>query len=203
VKDGKKIITKLWGSRRPPPNEIKKAYRKLMKHPRPQCGNKQAEERQGYQRAYAVLSDKKKREQYDQFGPSGFSQRYSQDIFRGFDVSDLFKDLGSLKNDVFPIFGGGGGRPRPNTGVRIFSGSRAARVMISGAPTPEGAEGRGWEGAGYGDGIALTFQEPLQREKNSASTAEPDPKTVKFPPGSAASCASRKGGGGACQRAIL
>jgi curved DNA-binding protein len=44
------------------------------------------------------------------FGPSGFSQRFSQeDIFRGFDISDLFKDLGFSNNDVFGrIFGGGG-----------------------------------------------------------------------------------------------
>jgi len=98
-------------------DEIKKAYRKLaMKHhPDRNAGNKQAEERfKDINEAYAVLSDKKKRTQYDQFGPSGFSQRYSQeDIFRGFDVSDLFKDLGFSQNDVFSrIFGGGGGGGR-------------------------------------------------------------------------------------------
>ena len=93
--------------------EIKKAYRKLaMKHhPDRNAGNKQAEERfKEINEAYAVLSDKGKRQQYDQFGPSGFSQRYSQeDIFRGFDINDLFKDLGFSTNDVFGrIFGGGG-----------------------------------------------------------------------------------------------
>lgn len=92
--------------------EIKKAYRKLALkyHPDRNPGNKQAEERfKEINEAYAVLSDKEKRRQYDQFGPAGFSQRFSQeDIFRGFDISDLFKDLGFSTGDVFSrIFGGG------------------------------------------------------------------------------------------------
>ncbi|SNB47310.1 DnaJ C-terminal domain-containing protein [Geobacter sp. DSM 9736] len=94
--------------------EIKKAYRKLAVkyHPDKNPGNKEAEERfKEINEAYAVLSDPQKKEQYDQFGSAGFHQRYSQeDIFRGFDVGDIFKDMGFGTDDIFSrIFGGGGG----------------------------------------------------------------------------------------------
>jgi curved DNA-binding protein len=79
-------------------DEIKKAYRKLaMKHhPDQNKGDKSAEEKfKQISEAYAVLSDKEKRQQYDQFGASGFRQRFSQeDIFRGFDFSDIFREFG-------------------------------------------------------------------------------------------------------------
>ncbi len=78
--------------------EIKKAYRKLaMKyHPDHTKGDKTAEEKfKKISEAYAVLSDKKKRGQYDTFGSTGFKQRYSQeDIFKGFDFSDILREFG-------------------------------------------------------------------------------------------------------------
>jgi len=78
--------------------EIKKAYRKLaMKcHPDHTKGNKEAEEKfKQISEAYAVLSDKEKREHYDNFGSTDFQQRYSrEDIFKGFDYNDIFKEFG-------------------------------------------------------------------------------------------------------------
>ncbi|HUV51311.1 MAG TPA: DnaJ C-terminal domain-containing protein [Anaerolineae bacterium] len=78
--------------------EIKKAYRKLaMKyHPDHTKGDKADEEKfKKISEAYAVLSDKKKRSQYDTFGSTGFQQRYSQeDIFKGFNFSDILREFG-------------------------------------------------------------------------------------------------------------
>ena len=93
--------------------EIKKAYRKLaMKyHPDHTKGDKGAEEKfKKISEAYAVLSDTEKRKEYDTFGSEGFRQRFSQeDIFRGFDFGDIFREFG-FGGDNFSQFGGGGRR---------------------------------------------------------------------------------------------
>ncbi|MBP1734448.1 MAG: integrase, partial [Deltaproteobacteria bacterium] len=60
-------------------DELKKAYRKLAKkyHPDKNPGNKEAEEKfKLISEAYAVLSDKSKRQEYDTYGMGGFQQRY-------------------------------------------------------------------------------------------------------------------------------
>ncbi|MDD2389286.1 MAG: DnaJ C-terminal domain-containing protein [Desulfobacterales bacterium] len=79
-------------------DEIKKAYRKLALkyHPDHAKDDKGAEDKfKEISEAYAVLSDKEKRKQYDDFGSTGFQQRYSQeDIFKGFDFENIFKEFG-------------------------------------------------------------------------------------------------------------
>ncbi len=94
---------------------IKKVYRKLAQkyHPDKNPGDKQAEEKfKEITEAYAVLSDPEKRRQYDQFGASGFQQRYTQeDIFRNINLGDIFGN-GFGGEDLFSQLFGGGARPR-------------------------------------------------------------------------------------------
>jgi len=107
--------------------EIKKAYKKLAfkYHPDKNPGDKKAEEHfKDISEAYAVLSDAQKRAQYDRFGSAEFHQRYSQeDIFRGFDVGDIFRDMG-FSSDIFShIFGGASGFGS-RSGFRTRGGAR-------------------------------------------------------------------------------
>jgi len=116
--------------------EIKKAYRKLaMKyHPDHTKGDKSAEEKfKKISEAYAVLSDKDKRKEYDTFGSEGFRQRFSQeDIFRGFDFGDIFREFGFGGADFSGVRGGG---RRFNSGqgspFNFGGGQQQARVKGS------------------------------------------------------------------------
>ena len=102
-------------------DEIKKKYRKLaMKyHPDHTKGDKAAEDKfKEISEAYAVLSDKEKRKQYDTFGSNGFHQRFSQeDIFRDFDLGSIFKEFG---------FGGGGFSQGRGGGMRFSFGDNGS-----------------------------------------------------------------------------
>jgi len=98
--------------------KIKKAYRKLAQkyHPDKNPDDKKAEEKfKQITEAYAVLSDPEKRQQYDQYGDTGFHQRFSQeDIFSNMNMGDIFGGRGG--EDLFSQLFGGGGRgraPRP------------------------------------------------------------------------------------------
>ena len=77
--------------------EVKKAYRKLARkyHPDLNPGDKTAEAKfKEIQEAYSVLSDSKKKSQYDQFGvvgdiPPGAGQQGYSSGFQGFDFSNF------------------------------------------------------------------------------------------------------------------
>jgi len=89
--------------------EIKKAYRKLaMKyHPDRNPDDKEAEARfKDISEAYEVLSDPKKKEQYDRFGHEGMKSAFGPG---GFDFARDFTHAADLQDILGSIFGDGGG----------------------------------------------------------------------------------------------
>ncbi len=105
-------------------DEVKKFYRKLAMqyHPDKNPSPEAAEKFKELSEAYEVLSDAKKRQQYDQFGHDGMKATFGPGGFefnRDFThMSDLQDILGSLLNGEggFGDFMGGGGRRRSKTG---------------------------------------------------------------------------------------
>jgi DnaJ-class molecular chaperone len=131
------------------PEEIKKAFRKLAVkyHPDRNPNDKAAEDKfKDINEAYAVLSDPKKKEEYDTFGSSGFHKQYSQeDIFRGFDFGNAYKDMGAGGGeDIFSrLFGGSFSRGGARGGFRggpQRGGDLEMEVEISFRDAAQGAE---------------------------------------------------------------
>jgi len=129
---GKDYYTILGVKKEASAEEIKKAYRKLALkfHPDKTKGDKAKEEKfKEISEAYAVLSDKEKRQQYDTYGAAGFQQRFSQeDIFRNFDFSDILREFGFGGGS----FGGKRGGVRFSFGGTPFGGAEAQAQIKGG-----------------------------------------------------------------------
>lgn len=155
--------------------EIKKKYRKLaMKyHPDQTKGDKAAETKfKDISEAYAVLSDDKKRKKYDTFGSDGFQQQFSQeDIFKGFDFGNVFREFG---------FGGGD----------FSRGSDGGMRFSFGGGSPFGGRGQGRrrpvKGTNLEYEMPLTLQEIVNGSSKTVSLkhAGGDERiSIKIPPG--------------------
>jgi molecular chaperone DnaJ len=186
-------------------DEIKKAYRKLARkyHPDVNPGDKQAEAKfKELSEAYAVLSDKEKREKYDQFGRDAFSFGGGQgggDPFAGFHFD--FGDLGGGRGrgrgqrrtartgdfrDIFSeLFGGGEGggfQTAPSRGadleaettIEFRDAVRGTTVQIA---TARQRECPACNGLGHvGNNVCRTCG-------GSGVVAEPQRMNVKIPEG--------------------
>ncbi|MCR5131120.1 MAG: molecular chaperone DnaJ [Prevotella sp.] len=112
-------------------DEIKKAYRKIAikYHPDRNPGDKAAEEKfKEAAEAYSVLSDKQKRQQYDQFGFDGPNMGGGFGGFGGgggFSMDDIF----SMFGDVFGGHSGFGGF----SGFSGFGGGSSSRNQYRGS----------------------------------------------------------------------
>lgn len=107
-------------------NAVKKAYRKLAKdlHPDKTKGDKKLEDRfKEVSEAYEVLSDPKKRSEYEEMreaftsgrmGPQGGGFGGGQNFGGGAQYQDIFG--GGDPNDIFSSLFGGGGRRAPRKG---------------------------------------------------------------------------------------
>jgi len=180
--------------------EIKKAYRKLALkyHPDKNAGNKEAEEKfKKISEAYAVLSDKEKRTQYDTYGSSDFHQRYSQeDIFRGFDLNDILHQFG---------FGGSNGSFRSSGGFRGAPGGGGFENFFGNAGMGGGCGSRGCRpqptpGEDLTYALSVTLNDVLHgAERNVTLRQNGQDKTiaVKIPKGIEAGKRLRLSGKGA------
>lgn len=176
--------------------DIKKAYRKLALkyHPdRNPTDRKKAEEKfKKISEAYAVLSDPEKRKQYDNFGYESFSRQYSQeDIFRGFDINEILRDLG-FGGAFGGAFGRGGGRRRAYAtrgGANPFADIFGVQY---GEPEPQRGEDLQYK-------LAITLEDAVAgAEKKIAFQVDGESREikVKIPPGIAAGQKLRLSGRG-------
>lgn len=95
-------------------DEIKKAFRRLAHKYHPDKPDGDEAKFKEINAAYQILSDDKKRQQYDQFGSAAFGQGgfggggFGAGGFQGMNVD--FGDLGDIFGDMFGFGGGRGGR---------------------------------------------------------------------------------------------
>ena len=127
---------------------LKKAYRKLARqfHPDSNPGNAAAEAKfKEISEAYSVLSDSQQRREYDQIRAMGSGARFAAGGSGGGGFEDVFGNMfggaaGGRRgaytttgnfDDIFSMFGQGGGFGQPSGGFRGFGGPTPGRDIAA------------------------------------------------------------------------
>lgn len=154
---------------------LKKAYRMLAKkyHPDANPGDKQAEAAfKEINEAYSVLSDPKKRAQYDQFGHAAFDPRMGGGSGGGFyegnaaDFGDIFGDM--FGGDIFgSFFGGGRGAQRQAANAPMRGANVRATVRLTFEEAIFGCKKK----------ITIDYKEECETCKGSGAKSGTSPET--------------------------
>lgn len=171
-------------------DEIKKAYKRLAKKYHPDT-NKAADAEEKFkevQQAYAVLKDKEKRADYDNFGEAGVGDFKTgpggKRVYQwGGGSSVSVDDL----EDLMSAFGGGGNR-RPSIFDSIFGGFGGGHGGAPGAQNPRTARMSPVAGADDVRDIHLTFVQAVRGASLSVTlrggtNGQDESLEVKIPPG--------------------
>ena len=180
-------------------DEIKKAYRLLAKkyHPDANPNNKPAEEKfKELSEAYYVLSDRKKRQEFDAFKRSGFSERYGGggpqgrgQGFQGAQGFDYDEILRAFRNAQTGRGGGsfsaGGG---PASGGRGWSGGQGNIFEgLFGGGTEDYGDEEGQAASKISSDLSATLRVPRSKAQKGGearfTTSEGKTITVNIPPG--------------------
>jgi len=152
---GKDYYKVLGVDRKASADEIKKAYRKKARqyHPDIKPDDKEAEKKfKEINEAYEILSDEKKRRDYDTFGEAAFRQGpgpgaggFQGGPAGGFDFGDLFgggPGSGGPRNFTFRTGGSSGGGPEDLSDIfgNLFGGGGGAGFQSRTASSPRRGE---------------------------------------------------------------